>query len=154
MSLISKRKNKKRYITLKEAANLSGYSSDYVGQLIRSGKIAGKRIYANPVWMTTEEDLFNYLEKNRSNTSSKNFSGGVFLNVFRSWGTKFRSELEIVKLYKGVLYCAITVSLMFSLFVFYIFSINFDTWLSQRSTQEIKSTPVEIPVANERVISF
>ena len=154
MSPIYKRKKEKKYITLKEAASLSGYSPDYVGQLIRSGKISGKRIYANPVWMTTEEDLLNYLETGHSNFVSKDVSGGVFFNLFRSWRTKIRSELEIVKLYKGVLYFTIMISLTFSLFVFYVFSVNFDAWLSQRSTQEFKATPVEIPVVNESVISF
>ena len=154
MSPIYKFKKEKNYITLKEAAALSGYSSDYVGQLIRNGKIRGKRIYANPVWMTTEHDILSYLELNRSDGLSGNGSGRSIYNHFRSLGTKLRSELEIVKLYKGVLYLAITSSLIFSLFVFYVFSVNFDTWLSQRSAQEIKTIPVEIPIVNESVINF
>lgn len=49
------------YITLKEAAKISGYSADYIGQLIRKGKIRGRQVYTNIAWVTTEEDLRAYL---------------------------------------------------------------------------------------------
>jgi hypothetical protein len=42
-----------KYITLKEAAKISGYASDYIGQLIRRGKLPGKQIYCTVAWMTT-----------------------------------------------------------------------------------------------------
>ncbi len=154
MSLFSSQKTEKRYITLKEAAALSGYSSDYVGQLIRSGKINGKRVYANPVWMTTEKDLLEYLEVNRSDGGEREKNGNKLLNVLRSWKTKVRSELELVKLYKGILYLTIGVSMLFSLFVFYVFSVNFDDWLSRRSTQDMTATAIETPVVNETVTTF
>ena len=50
------------YISLKEAAKISGYSPDYVGQLIRSGKISGKQIYTNVSWVTTEDAILSYLK--------------------------------------------------------------------------------------------
>ncbi len=157
MGLFYSKKKDKRYITLKEAAALSGYSSDYVGQLIRSGKILGKRVYANPVWMTTEEELMNYLEADRANRSRRTGLGRKVADFLRSWRTGLRSELEIVKLYKGVLYFSISVSLVFSLFVFYVFSVNFDAWLSQRSQDRGElAAPIEAPVTGgaERVIDF
>lgn len=52
---------KEKYITLKQAAILSGYSSDYVGQLIRQGKIAGKQVYSSVAWVTTDEEIKRYL---------------------------------------------------------------------------------------------
>lgn len=52
---------KEKYITLKQAAILSGYSSDYVGQLIRQGKIAGKQVYNSVAWVTTDEEIRRYL---------------------------------------------------------------------------------------------
>ena len=154
MSLIHSQKKEKKYITLKEASLLSGYSSDYVGQLIRSGKISGKRVYANPVWMTTEKDLMDYIEANRPNGSSDKSSESKISNIFRSWRTRVRSELEILKLYKGILYFSITVSLVFSLFVFYVFSVNFDAWLSQRSNQGVETGPAEEWGGNESIIEF
>lgn len=36
-----------KLISLKEAARISGYAPDYIGQLIRKGKIAGKQVYYN-----------------------------------------------------------------------------------------------------------
>ena len=52
--------NDKNLITLKEASKISGYSSDYIGQLVRSGKIPGKQVYYNVAWMTTASDVLNY----------------------------------------------------------------------------------------------
>lgn len=55
------------YITLKEAGEISGYSPDYVGQLIRRGKLEGKQVYANVAWVTTKDALRGYLaEKGKS----------------------------------------------------------------------------------------
>lgn len=54
------------YITLKEAAKISGYSADYIGQLIRKGKIHGRQVYTNIAWVTTEEDLRAYLSGEKS----------------------------------------------------------------------------------------
>ena len=47
-------------INLKEAARISGYSSDYIGQLIRQGKIFGEQVYVNVAWMTTAEEVLKY----------------------------------------------------------------------------------------------
>lgn len=57
------------YITLKEASERFGYAPDYIGQLIRKGKIEGKQVYANVAWMTTPEAIEKYLA---SNSSQKN----------------------------------------------------------------------------------
>ena len=56
----------KEHITLKEAAELSGYSSDYLGQLIRKGKLAGEQVYSNVAWVTTERDVMSYLKKTKT----------------------------------------------------------------------------------------
>ncbi|MFP4539731.1 MAG: helix-turn-helix domain-containing protein [Candidatus Paceibacterota bacterium] len=148
MSYIFSQKKEGRYITLKEAAQMSGYSSDYVGQLIRAGKISGKRVYANPVWMTTEKDLMEYLEANNGTRVNKSKGQGRLATTFRFWKTKIRSEMELMKLYKGILYFIIFISLIFSLFMFYIFSVNFDAWLSERSTGESA-----VPLPEEDVLT-
>lgn len=66
--MIEQRKaQEKGYITLKEAADISNYSADYIGQLIRAGKIEGHQVYSNVAWVTTEESVRNYLiAKNKS----------------------------------------------------------------------------------------
>lgn len=156
MGLLNSQKTEEKYITLKEASAISGYSSDYIGQLIRKGKLNGKRVYANPVWMTTEKDLLDYLESNVSNGSSKEKTGKKISNFFRSWKTRLRSEVELLKLYKVILYFIITVSFTLSLFVFYIFSVNFDDWLSRRSSsgQEVEFPVEEPPVESGNTINF
>ena len=64
--LEQRRAKEKGYITLKEAAQVSGYTSDYVGQLIRAGKIKGEQVYSGVAWMTTKEELDSYRQhKNR-----------------------------------------------------------------------------------------
>lgn len=68
--LEQRRAQEKGYITLKEAAALANYSPDYVGQLIRAGKIKGEQVYSNVAWVTTEDEVIAYLkDKNRSVSS-------------------------------------------------------------------------------------
>ena len=50
------------YITLKEAAELADYTPDYVGQLIRAGKIKGEQVYCSVAWVTTKEEVEAYLQ--------------------------------------------------------------------------------------------
>ena len=47
------------YITLKEAADISGYHSDYIGALVRSGKVAGIKKGKN--WYVSKKDFDAYL---------------------------------------------------------------------------------------------
>ena len=51
---------KKKYLSLKEAAKISGYAPDYLGSLIRNKKLAGKKIYSGLTWLTTEESIRKY----------------------------------------------------------------------------------------------
>lgn len=65
--LEQRRAQEKGYITLKEAASLANYSPDYIGQLIRAGKIKGEQVYSNVAWVTTEDEVLAYLkDKSRS----------------------------------------------------------------------------------------
>ena len=68
--MLDQRRAKERgYITLKEAAELANYTPDYVGQLIRAGKIKGKQVYSQVAWVTTPEEIHAYLRnKNRTVT--------------------------------------------------------------------------------------
>ena len=49
-----------KYISLKEAGKISGYAPDYIGWLIRNGKIRGRKVYSGFSWQTTEKALRNY----------------------------------------------------------------------------------------------
>jgi len=38
------------YLTLKQASEITGYSSDYIGSLVRKGILKGKRFYKLNSW--------------------------------------------------------------------------------------------------------
>lgn len=59
--LDQRRAKEQGYITLKEAAELANYTPDYVGQLIRAGKIKGEQVYSSVAWVTTKEEVDAYL---------------------------------------------------------------------------------------------
>ncbi len=48
-----------KFISLKKAAEISGYTQDYLGYLIREKKLGGKKVGRN--WFTTEKALEAYL---------------------------------------------------------------------------------------------
>src|SRR3989338_63782 len=51
----------KNFIPTKEAAELSGYTSDYLARLARSGKISARRV--GHTWMVDVESLTRFLDK-------------------------------------------------------------------------------------------
>ena len=59
--LDQRRAEQEGFITLKQAAEIANYSPDYVGQLIRAGKIRGEQVYSNLAWVTTEAEIRAYL---------------------------------------------------------------------------------------------
>lgn len=93
-------------ISLKEASQISGYSADYIGQLIRAGKIPGKQVYCNIAWVTTAQAVLDY--KNDGETKGKNRSGAVGffsekrrqiyvgISAFRLFVDTFRSAWSII----------------------------------------------------------
>ena len=48
----------KKYIPAKDAASLTGYSKDYIGQLCRGNKVLAKRI--GHTWYVSEESIIEY----------------------------------------------------------------------------------------------
>ena len=50
----------KKFLSLKEAAKISGYSPDYIGYLVRKSKIKGKETFTGVSWLTTEKDIKKY----------------------------------------------------------------------------------------------
>jgi hypothetical protein len=113
-----------KYISLKEASAISGYAPDYIGQLIRSGKLSGKQVYSNVAWVTTEAALDDYLNnkqpRNMANLSEK---------------SEDLLEKALPKFLKGFLIGVVTVSLCFAIVLFYIFSVQIDAKLKQKAIQ-------------------
>lgn len=83
------------FINLKEASKISGYSPDYIGQLIRSGKISGKQVYTNVSWVTTADAVLAYKQGKETQKSDK-VSLKEYLMTRRR---KARMELDILLLF-------------------------------------------------------
>ena len=122
---------KSEYISLREAAAMSGYTPDYVGQLIRSGKLPGKQVFANVAWMTTEEAIRDYMDKKRGAPLTKGAVSTTFMD-------SIRREIESPRLVKRLSIALIIVSVAFLMLVFYIFSTSLDQRLNQRAIQRLE----------------
>lgn len=107
--LEQRRAIEKGYITLKEAAELTGYTSDYVGQLVRAGKIHGEQVYNGVAWVTTEADVISYVQQ-----KGKEIAPSVAAPFFmRAWMKYF-------------LYALIAVCVVFLLLLQYVFYVSLD----------------------------
>ena len=51
------------WITVQEAAEISGYHAEYVRTLIRGGKIKAQKF--GPVWAVSKEVLLSYVDRAR-----------------------------------------------------------------------------------------
>ena len=93
----------KGLISLKEASKISGYSSDYIGQLIREGKISGKQVYSSIQWMTSAQEVLNYknIKKQKKSGILAKFEVqkrkvSMELNVFKLFFQTFKSSLPLI----------------------------------------------------------
>ena len=112
-----------RYITLKEAAKISGYSPDYLGQLIRKGKLPGKQIYLNVAWVTTEKALEEYLEGNKT-AGTRPGAGSGMKNKVRRWFVAHSSGEEVIRLARRVIYFLIAFLVALCIFLIYAIIAN------------------------------
>ncbi len=132
------------FITLKEASERFGYSPDYVGQLIRKGKIEGKQVYSNLAWMTTIDSIEEYLsrEKRTSKTEKEEDDKGSLVRIteyllspegalYLSWGLK---GLMVV--------LAIT-----AMFVFYFLSIALDHKMVRDAERKLVHNELAVPLS-------
>lgn len=123
-----KEQNKHKFISLKEAAKISGYSSDYIGQLIRSGKILGKQVYYNIAWMTTAKAVLEYKQKEKHKKAGETVKdrSSSFLRRLKQ---KILWEMKVLKLFarsfRYILPIVVILVLSFSALVFFVFSLEF-----------------------------
>ncbi len=134
--------NKEKFITLKEAAKISGYAPDYIGQLIRKGKLPGKQIYNAVAWVTTEKVLMEYLENNQKR--KKKLFKDNFKAKFNQLKNAFIFDNQLNGFLKVILYAAIIFSLGFSLILFYVFSVGFEKKLEQSAIEKVKAGAINI----------
>ncbi len=129
---------KEKLITLKEAAKISGYAPDYIGQLIRKGKLPGKQVYCTVAWMTTEEALRQYIERNKNEGRKLTLLERVTATL-RQLKAKIMLEMKLARLFTTVLYLAIIFSIGFSLLLFYIFSVSLDKKLQENARKNLET---------------
>ena len=73
------------FITLKEAGSISGYHPDYIGALIRSNKVKGKKVGKN--WFVSKKEVQEYFTTQHFAPVGKAFSEGS--RVFFFWVSVF-----------------------------------------------------------------
>ncbi len=140
------------YITLKEASELFGYSPDYIGQLIRKGKIEGKQVYANVAWMTTKNSLDEYLSRERGVAQST--ERAPFFE--RTMRVLLRDET--VRITKWMLTALIPVLVILAMLEFYFISISIDRKLTldaqHRLEREMLVAGVSVADTNAEYFSY
>jgi hypothetical protein len=72
---MSDTEDKARLISLAEAAEIYGFSQDYLGNLARKGRLAAKKV--GSMWVTTPHDVEFYIQ-NRQERGS--FRGDISIN--------------------------------------------------------------------------
>jgi predicted DNA-binding transcriptional regulator AlpA len=131
---------KEKLITLKEAAKISGYSPDYIGQLIRSGKIPGKQVYVNIAWMTTAEAVLAYKQQKKEKRQL------TFREKLKNESRRLTLELSIVKLFfqnfKAALPTLIIVIISFVLLCFYLLYLLFYPPQETINAPSLKKPPI------------
>lgn len=120
---------KDKHITLKEAAVLSGYSSDYLGQLIRKGKLEGEQVYMNTAWMTTEVAVLDYLNNTKKVKTSeeRSFVESLVESAKKNWDL----------LYTYFLYTIIFLNILFLIVLFFILSVSIENYFEKRDVETL-----------------
>lgn len=116
------------YISLKEAAQISGYSPDYIGQLIRKGKLPGKQVFSNVAWVTTEEALRSYLAKD---SGASRTDGG-------SWMDAILSVETVSRVYIVLAWAAIGILTVFVLFLVYVGVVAIEQSVERQAGSEVE----------------
>jgi excisionase family DNA binding protein len=66
-------------LTLKEAAQISPYSAEYLNLLARKERIRARKIGRD--WLVTRADLFDYLKKQQTESKSKLMELSKYINL-------------------------------------------------------------------------
>lgn len=115
------------YLTLKEAAELTEYTPDYLGQLLRAGKIEGRQVYSNVAWVTRESSLREYLaQKGKDLPPIENHA----------------LPIDLPDLARPLLYIVIGCAVMLLVILIHILSLSVDRALSAtfEESREVKQS--------------
>ena len=145
-------REQEKYLTLREASKISGYSRDYLGRLIREQKIDGMRLVGTSAWVMTEETLLEYMRTNKSGRLQDRRDRAV---------KRLESELTERKWFGGVprpllwlesaSYFLLVAVILFFAFLFYIYSVVLDKATESKTTESSwSSTSAEVTSTYER----
>jgi len=93
-----KKNSDSEYISLKEASKISGYSPDYIGYLIRTGKIPGRMVYTGVSWQTTREAILAYKNRQQRKKGKTTFKEKVSESL-SSFKRRAGFELNLLKMF-------------------------------------------------------
>ncbi len=144
--MTSEVQKKAGFITLKEASERFGYSPDYIGQLIRKGKLEGKQVYANVAWMTTPEAMEEYLAKEKR--TGKTDKEKVKWTQDRVMQTLF--ERDGSRVLSWVLYATMGVLALALLVVFYFLSVALDNRMQESAKARLIETTSTMTIRVEK----
>jgi hypothetical protein len=115
------------FITLREASSISGYAPDYIGQLIRKGKLYGKQVSYNVAWVTTKDALLDYLEHGREEKEGSD----------HGWRRKLANAAVVeelgLRIERYIAVMGVFLFGAFALFLMYVFSVQIDQLLARRA---------------------
>ncbi len=145
---IQKLNNKDKYITLKEAGEISGYSSDYIGQLIRQGKISGKQVYYNVAWITTKQEINKYL--GNKNKPVKKFDLRIFYLKFKNNLSNFLFAFHPMVIFRSFVYSILILVIGFSVLFLFV-SLNSNNQEDLENNLQITKT-IEFIEGTDQII--
>ena len=136
------------YITLKEAAEISGYSPDYIGQLIRRGKITGKQVYANVAWVTTKSAVSDYsTNKKKKDPNEKEEAplpdavvSGTSVTPSVDASKEIFDPHPWEKTFRAITTVTMVISAFFLVFLFYVFSTLLDRTIETHAIERMTNS--------------
>lgn len=131
------------WISLKEASKISGYSADYIGELIRKGKIPGKQVVCKVAWMTTREAILEYKEKQQKREKTKLGKKEKILEFLREIKRKILFQIEIFKIFWKIFGRYLVFFLFFVLFLLAFFSYFVFSLQKKVSNEKILNPQIE-----------
>ena len=124
--LDQRRAKEQGFITLKEAAEIANYTPDYVGQLIRAGKIKGEQVYSSVAWVTTEDEVKAYLQDKARTVS------GDMLSLSK------QNRLPYIT-YVAIAFIAVAILLLQ-----YVFYVSLDVTIGKMYTQDTQTVTMHV----------
>jgi len=135
------KENQEKLISLKEAAEISGYAPDYIGQLIRKGKLPGKQVYYNVAWMTTEAALREYMKGGSGSTAGSEPRTGI-KDRAKKMASLFFSENQVLRGARALLLIILGLLVIFIIFLAYVFSANLEKRVNEGFIERAAQEPV------------